>query len=189
MNETNNARRYNYIYSQLVESENDLVGLVAYGIYKRHKIEFLLGFKNKHNREPNESECEVFFLTSTTETQIAKYKYEALNLVSEIVADTSSEEIRNAESEMLSNYESKIGQVLDGKLPSNGKSFFIGLGGSVVGAIIMGVISVLFYIFGLTTDRTNREFIEEKVENFQKSVAPIDTASSSIGDNHVNNQK
>lgn len=32
-------RSYNFIYEQLVKSEDDLVGLVAYAIYKKHKIE------------------------------------------------------------------------------------------------------------------------------------------------------
>ena len=178
MIESESKKRYNYIFSKLVESDNDLVGLVAYGIYKKHKIEFLLGFKEKHKREPDESECEVFFLTSTTETQIAKYKYEALNLISEIVSDTTSEEIRKAELEMLTDYQSKIGNVLDGKLPSNTKTFFIGLGGSIVGAFVIGVLSVLFYLFGLTTDKTNKALIENNAENIQKSIVDVDSSSS-----------
>lgn len=177
MIESESKKRYNYIFSKLVESDNDLVGLVAYGIYKKHKIEFLLGFKEKHRREPDENECEVFFLTSTTETQLAKYKYEALNLISEIVSDTTSEEIRKAESEMLIDYQSKIGSVLDGKLPSNAKTFFIGLSGSLVGAFILGVLSVLFYIFGLTTDNANKALIENKAKNIQKSIIVVDSDS------------
>ncbi len=35
------GRQYNYIYKKLVNSEDDLIGLIAYGIYKKHKIEFI----------------------------------------------------------------------------------------------------------------------------------------------------
>lgn len=76
---------------------------------------------------------------------------------------------------MLADYQSKIGGVLDGKLPSNTKTFFIGLGGSIVGAFILGVLSVLFYIFGLTTDSANKNLIEKKAVNIQKSLANPDS--------------
>lgn len=32
--------KYNFIYKELVSADDDLVGLIAYGIYKKHKIEF-----------------------------------------------------------------------------------------------------------------------------------------------------
>ena len=41
MDEVENTKKYNFIYSKLVESEDDLVGLVAYGVYKQHKISFI----------------------------------------------------------------------------------------------------------------------------------------------------
>ena len=42
-------RSYNFIYEQLVKSEDDLVGLVAYAIYKKHKIEFITRMKGKYS--------------------------------------------------------------------------------------------------------------------------------------------
>lgn len=30
--------KYNFIYKELVSADDDLVGLIAYGIYKKHKI-------------------------------------------------------------------------------------------------------------------------------------------------------
>ena len=37
------ANRYNFIYEKLVTAEDDVLGLIAYGIYKQHKIEFVNG--------------------------------------------------------------------------------------------------------------------------------------------------
>lgn len=31
----------NFIYSKLVRDDDDIIGMVAYGIYKKHKIEFM----------------------------------------------------------------------------------------------------------------------------------------------------
>lgn len=38
-------RKYNFIYEKLVSSDDDLIGLVAYSIYKRHKIDLLMELK------------------------------------------------------------------------------------------------------------------------------------------------
>lgn len=43
--------QYNYIYEKLVTSEDDVLGLIAYGMYKQHKIEFISKIKEDNNRE------------------------------------------------------------------------------------------------------------------------------------------
>ena len=53
------ARKYNYIFKKLVDDETDLIGLVAYGLYKNNKIEYLEKFKDKNGREPTEDELEL----------------------------------------------------------------------------------------------------------------------------------
>ena len=101
-------RKYNSIYNKLVQSDKDLVGLVAYAIYKRHKIEFVSGVKRSKEREPTDEECEVFFAASMADSQINKYRSEAKTLLSEVVANTKKEEIEQFEAEMLSNYQENI---------------------------------------------------------------------------------
>ena len=44
------ARKFNYIYSTLVESEDDFIGKIAYTIYKEDKINFIAELK-KDNPE------------------------------------------------------------------------------------------------------------------------------------------
>lgn len=46
----------NLIYSKLVEDDADIIGMVAYGIYKRHKIEFIDSIRKEYDREPNDEE-------------------------------------------------------------------------------------------------------------------------------------
>lgn len=41
--------QYNYIYEKLVTSEDDVLGLIAYGMYKQHKIEFISKIKEDNN--------------------------------------------------------------------------------------------------------------------------------------------
>lgn len=42
--------KYNFIYKELVSADDDLVGLIAYGIYKKHKIEFITKIKREQGR-------------------------------------------------------------------------------------------------------------------------------------------
>lgn len=158
------ARQYNFIYKQLVDSDNDLVGLVAYGIYKQHKIEFLQNFKEDVQREPTDGECKVFYLTTTTKDQLRKYRDQAETLVSGIVMNSSMEEISAFEDDMLRSYESKIENVVKRNVPSNTLTFLYGLGGSVVGSLIFAIVAAAFYFIGMTTDRSTHKLVERVLE-------------------------
>ena len=50
-------RKYNYIYKQLVEDRGDIIGHIAYALYKEDKIEYINKFKEEHNNnEPTEDD-------------------------------------------------------------------------------------------------------------------------------------
>ncbi|NHB91856.1 hypothetical protein C5469_06720 [Photorhabdus cinerea] len=44
------AKEYNYIYELLVDSDDDIHGIISYSVYKRQKIQFIKDFKQKHQR-------------------------------------------------------------------------------------------------------------------------------------------
>jgi uncharacterized protein YwqG len=165
MAEVEKGRKYNFIYKKLVESEDDLVGLVAYGIYKQHKIAFINDFKENYKREPSASEIEIFFLTSTTSDQLKKYKDKAESLVSEIVSNTILEEIQSFENDMLNKYEEKIEKAVKNNIPSNTKNIIIGTLGSLVGAIILTIMTIGFYFAGNTIDKNRMKDVKELIEN------------------------
>src|SRR3546814_15200792 len=54
-------REYNRIFEMLVTASDDLVGLVAYALYKRHKRDWLLALRSK--REPTPEDAEAFLTT------------------------------------------------------------------------------------------------------------------------------
>lgn len=105
-------RSYNYIYEKLVKSDDDLIGLIAYGIYKKHKIEYIEDIKKKYDREPTQEECDSFFISSTTTSQLDKYTNDAESLLSDVVANTQTEEIKKYEKDMLYEYQNNIKKVL-----------------------------------------------------------------------------
>lgn len=64
------GKAINFIYEKLVTSGDDLVGLIAYGIYKKYKIEFITKIKENQGRKPTDEECQTFYAASTTESQL-----------------------------------------------------------------------------------------------------------------------
>ena len=57
-------REYNRVFEMLVTDSDDLVGLVAYALYKRHKRDWLLALRTK--REPTPEDAEAFLTTVVT---------------------------------------------------------------------------------------------------------------------------
>src|SRR3546814_8689464 len=49
-------REYNRIFEMLVTASDDLVGLVAYALYKRHKRDWLLALRSKREPTPEDAE-------------------------------------------------------------------------------------------------------------------------------------
>lgn len=51
---------YNGVFDKLVDSADDLEGLLAYGLYKQHKRDWLLQHREKYGRRPTVEEERIF---------------------------------------------------------------------------------------------------------------------------------
>lgn len=87
----------NFIYSNLVKHKSDYIGMIAYGRYKWHKIEFIESIKGKHGRKPNDEEWRAFAITTNTESQLQKYISEAEMDMADFVMATAGEQIKESE--------------------------------------------------------------------------------------------
>lgn len=105
----------NFIYSKLVRDDDDIIGMVAYGIYKKHKIEFIESIKSTHDREPNIDEWHAFAISTNTESQRDKYVSQAETMLATFVMNSAGEQIKDSERKMLEQYQANIKAVL----PSN----------------------------------------------------------------------
>lgn len=79
-----NNRKFNHIYNRIVKKENDIIGIVAYSIYKKNKTEYLKSKQESMNLEYlSDSDLEEFNRMSNTDSQIEGYKNEAKRILSE----------------------------------------------------------------------------------------------------------
>jgi len=67
-------RKYNFIYSQLVEDEYDFVGQIAYSLYKQDKITHIETYLNEKGIEITPTELDKFHEMSCKEIVIQAYR-------------------------------------------------------------------------------------------------------------------
>lgn len=93
-------RKYNFIFSKLVEKPDDLLGLLAYGIYKQQKIEYIERHKDGHGGVgPTDDDLAPFHEMSSSPTQIEQYKQIAevkLNSVMDQLMENNIDAFRKA---------------------------------------------------------------------------------------------
>lgn len=152
-------KQYNYIYSKLVKDQNDVVGMLAYSIYKQHKIEFIEDFKKKKNAAPTDSDIENFIMSSVTQSQLEKYRESANAVLSEIVAKSVQTELMSVDYEV----QKAVEPVVKKHSCSSGKTICL----NIVASFIFSIILVIIFILGYTTESGLREKTKAVIETIQ----------------------
>jgi len=98
------GKGYNHIFDELVGDDRDFVGIVAYTIYKRQKVEWLTRFEEEHGRPATDDEVATGFARfSNLPSQIQAYREQAIDLVDNFLDVALDEQIEEIHQEMLQN--------------------------------------------------------------------------------------
>lgn len=65
----------NTVFGSLVTGDADIVGLVAYSIYKQNKHDWLVAFTKSKAREPTEGELTSYIIGESTPRRLATYRH------------------------------------------------------------------------------------------------------------------
>lgn len=85
-------RRSNDIYDKFTQdSESEVLGLIAYGLYKREKRQWMDTFCQEKNRRPNEDDLRDFYRTWTP-AHIEFVKNSASSVLAEFAQDVIDKE-------------------------------------------------------------------------------------------------
>ena len=152
-------KQYNYIYGKLVSSPEDVIGLLAYSIYKQHKIEFIEDFKKKKGSAPTDADIENFIMSSVTQSQLEKYRESANTILSETVADAVQDEMGR----MSLDFQNVIEPVVKKHSSSWIKTVLL----NVIGSFVFSIILVIIFLFGYTTESSLRNKTKAVVETIQ----------------------
>lgn len=144
------ARNYNYIYSQLVEDRKDIVGHIAYALYKEDKIAFIGRYKEEHGgEEPTEEDLQPFNVISSTPNSLERYKFIASDTLFEFLMDSLEEMKAEVEEDLNRHHIDMIRQAIEPMKPQSlAKSYIHGIAQSIIGAFMFMVLlcSLLFIL-------------------------------------------
>ncbi len=65
----------NTVFGALVTEDSDVVGLVAYSIYKQNKHDFLVAFSKTKGREPSDAELGAYTMGEATPRRLSIYRH------------------------------------------------------------------------------------------------------------------
>ena len=152
-------KQYNYIYSKLVSGSEDVIGLLAYSIYKQHKIEFIEDFKKKKGSAPTDADIVGFIMSSETPSQLEKYRESANTILSETVADA----VQNEMERISFDFQNAIEPVVKKHSYSWVKTVFL----NVLGSFVFSILLVIVFLFGYTTESSLRNKTKAVIETIQ----------------------
>jgi hypothetical protein len=65
----------NGVFINLVREDGDIIGLVAYSIYKQNKVDWLQAFQKTLGRGPNDAELNSYIIGESTPRRLAIYRH------------------------------------------------------------------------------------------------------------------
>ena len=167
-----NSHKYNYIYSKLVQDQNDILGVIAYSIYKRHKIEFITSVSEKEGRDPTDEEFRTFREVTNNQTQLDMYKDQAKSL-SQSFLDAALEE----EAEEISNFYSNKAE---SEIRQMKPQFMFGVWQGVVASFLFVFIMGILVFFTWSLNQGPKQVIENIFKIRIESVEPPLSASQNL---------
>lgn len=156
---------YNYIYKELVTDQSDILGRLAYSLYKQQKIEYILTFQQKHGSDPDDSDLTAFHDISNSPSQLASYRNQAAKLALSFL-DTS---LANEAKELEELYSAKA----DNEVRSSRPGFWKGVSQSLIGSGLFTLLIGCFVFFAWSLKQGPRQVIEQVFD-----VVIVDATSS-----------
>lgn len=128
-------------YSAIVQDPHDLVGLIAYSLYKRQKLDFVEAHQSEHGCKPTADELKVLYQLVNMPDQIEALRTRSATLLEQVTEVVLEEAVQ----EMQKDFQAKLTSELKAT-----KNFWRAVGENVVANLVAGALVilalVLFYL-------------------------------------------
>ena len=176
------SRQYNRIYSLIVEDDTDVIGHIAYALYKEQKIKFIEKKKDGNpDRHLSEEDWQHFNEVTCTGENIQRYRLQATEILQNFVDDALRETIKQIKSDTKKNQADILAEIVE---PLKPKGWWYGLTQSIVGAIIFAFLAAAL-VFWATLSDNEYSFTfggsgSAKIEQVATPAAPTDTTTYNV---------
>lgn len=148
-------KEYNPIYSRLVKGENDIVGHVAYSLYKADKAKFFENYRKEHQGQaPDKNTISAYHEMIGEESHLARYTMQANTIVGKTLDAALIEMLEKAEKKMQENLHQHIQEAVQPLCPPAGiKRIAKEVGYAFVGAL---AVILTWAVLSYAVDARNR---------------------------------
>lgn len=130
----------NYIYTKLVEGDDDIAGHIAYSLYKRQKMEYIQKWEREKGGQITLDALEDFHINSGTKATIESYQDKAYNILESYTRCMLEEKTNDIERDIKKRYDQKFDKILPIK------KFWWGVLQSAVGAFIFAILTYIIVL-------------------------------------------
>lgn len=134
-------RNYNYLYSKIVEGEGDMIGHIAYSLYKKSKIEYIENQKTE-GKVVTDVELVPFNTISSSESSIESYKIKAEIILEGFISNLLEEELKTNKKQAKEEQSEILKEIIKPITPTFMKSVWQ----NVVSTLILSAIIALLVL-------------------------------------------
>lgn len=172
------TKKYNNIFSLLVNSRADIAGHIAYSLYKEDKVSYVSRFKETNKREPTDDELSIFHDVSSQPESIQKYRYIASNILSSFLDYSLEESANKIEQDCDQRHADILRGVIEPLRPPKRRIlFWHGVFQSIAGAFIFALL-VAAFMFIVTYKGADVPFVEKFTTPTTEEIAAVASPGS-----------
>lgn len=179
------ANGYNFIFNKIVPYDGDFIGIIAYTIYKRQKIEWIKDFKkNNNDTDPTPDQIEEgFSKVSNLPSQIEAYRQQAVQFLDEFLDEALEQKVTQAREE------AKNEEIVKAVKKSWTRNIAENLIAGIVGTLLTLSATGLIWVATQGPERLLREAISKYTAEKQEPEETSASTSTKKPDNQKSKQK
>lgn len=156
-------RNYNYIYSKLVENDSDLIGHMAYSLYKQSKIEYIEK-KMTDGKPLSDEELIPFNDFSSSDSSIQSYRIKAELIVQAFIENVLAEELVSYKDQAFNQQSEILKDIVKPLTSGFWRSVWAGLLSAFIFALVLAAIAFIIQFSGtsisISVDKPNTEVVQ-----------------------------
>ncbi len=140
-------RNYNYIYSKLVESDTDLIGHIAYSLYKKSKVEYIEK-KKAEGSTLTDNDLIPFNDFSSSESSIESYRIKAEIIMQGFVENVLQEELESYREQAINQQADILNNIISPLKSTFWSNVWAGLLSAFIFALLLAAIAFIIQFNG-----------------------------------------